>query len=130
MARPAGRVSVRVLKNGSAAAARLNSQQLQQLVAATTAAVEGQAKQHLQAMVYDQPPAPSGYVRTGNLMGSVGSEVQPNGDGIVFATAEYATYVHEGTVHVSPRPFLHQALEDEDKKVAARAARIAGGAAS
>lgn len=98
---------------------------------------EGDVKMELNAMVYDTPQSPSGYVRTGRLRGSItfrtnkmASDVQePAGseDGVqttpkngksvnVGTNVEYAVYVHEGTLRMAPRRFLKDAIEKNAKK--------------
>lgn len=74
-------------------------------------------------LIYDTPPSPN-YVRTGNLRRSIGSEEV--GDVVeVYAEAEYAEYVHEGTRHMAPRPFLARAAADEEERLGFIARRIA-----
>lgn len=129
MARPSGRVTVRMIRNAAPAAAKLTRGELEQLVAATTAAVEARAKLRLQEWVYDPPEPNPAQPRTGNLMNTTGSEV--NGlEGIVYSSAEYARIVHEGTglgLNAHPRPWLEQGLADERPEIPNRARRISGG---
>ena len=52
-------------------------------------------------------------VDTGNLRGSITYEVAKKGRnlvGFVGTNVPYAIFVHEGTRHIAPRPFLRDAL--------------------
>jgi hypothetical protein len=65
-----------------------------------------------QAQIYDQPPAPSGYKRTRNLIGSIRHDMDET-HAVVEAVTPYAFYVHEGTrFEPGPRPFLWDALQE------------------
>ncbi|WP_164700853.1 hypothetical protein [Modestobacter sp. KNN46-3] len=123
---PGPDISVRIMHDGTGHAIRMTDEAIALLVAESTAAVEGFAKIELDELVYSQPPAPSGYVRTGQLINSVGHRLTGPTEGEVFASAEYAVYVHEGSVHNDPaKPFLYNALRREQRRTPARARRIA-----
>lgn len=53
-----------------------------------------------------------GAVATGALYDSVESTKMDSENGEVTATAPYAAAVHDGTLHMAPRPFLAQAASD------------------
>ncbi|SNR38660.1 hypothetical protein [Blastococcus mobilis] len=119
-------IRVQIMRDGTGNAIRMTDEAVTLLVAEATAAVEGFAKIELDELVYSQPPAPSGYVRTGHLLNSVGHRLTGPTEGEVFASAEYAVHVHEGSVHNTPaKPFLVNALRREKRRTPARARRIA-----
>lgn len=55
-------------------------------------------------------------VLTGRLRASH-TTVFDNLRGVLYPTANYAIYVHEGTRYMRPRPFLAQAVESEELTV-------------
>lgn len=93
----------------------------QDTLAETAAALEAEAKKQLDLLVYSTPER--GYRRTGHLINSVGHRVLAPGVAEVVATAEYARLVHDGTRHMSPRPFLTNAARIDRPRVAQRMAR-------
>lgn len=117
-------IRVKITHDGFGRALTLTREATNLLISESTAAVEGQAKDNLGVMVYDTPPSPD-YQRTGHLLNSLGHEMRDDLNGEVFDTADYAIYVHEGTRHMHPRPFLHDALLWEQRRTPARARRIA-----
>lgn len=60
-------------------------------------------------------------VDTGNLMGSVGVDVDPDGLGFTAGpTADYGHYVEDGTSRMPGRPYMAPAFDTElDKAIAA-----------
>ncbi len=106
------------------------------------------ARRSLQEMVYAQPPAASGYTRTGRLRRSVRAAspaadhssdhdaalttdlaahspeqvAAMRGDQIeseVGSWVEYAEQVHEGINQPQPRPFLESVIDDAEAALAA-----------
>lgn len=69
------------------------------------------AQQWARYYIYDTPESPS-YKRTWRLFHSIGSTVYGDGRIVIDAGVRYARYVHDGTRHMSPRPFLSMALDD------------------
>lgn len=56
-------------------------------------------------------------VDTGNLRGSITSEIRQTSSGLigrVGTNVPYAIYVHEGTKYQAAQPFLRDALKDAD----------------
>lgn len=76
----------------------------------TTAQVELETVKELNRLVYDTPESPT-YKRTGNLRKSVTKHYPSETEGIVQAQIDYAIYVHEGTPHMPPRPYMRNAVE-------------------
>ena len=107
--------------------------------------VQQAMRQRQEAMIYSQPPAASGYVRTRTLMRSThaaapgtdhgGDESRASGGGDLVATdptniterrgnqiaseigswIPYAEYVHEGVRQPSPRPFVTATVLDAER---------------
>lgn len=69
-----------------------------------------ESTKNLQDMVYDQPPTPY-YVRTGNLM--TGHKLRRAGvfTWIIYNEEDYASYVHDGTSRMPPRPWIQNAID-------------------
>lgn len=88
----------------------------------TGAVVEAETKRELDRLVYSAPPARSGYRRTGNLIASVRHRVVAPNEVRIEVTAEYAAYVHEGTRHTQPRPFLANAAQTDRPRLIDRLA--------
>lgn len=118
-------ISVRVVKDRSAEALKLTKRQTERLVGEIAGAVETGAKQNLDEMIYSTPE-PENYKRTTNLLQSTQQARLSPTEYAVLSGAEYALYVHEGTVNMDPRPYLAEALAAERPKLAARARRIRG----
>lgn len=87
----------------------------------TAAALEAEAKGQAQRLIYATPESAS-YRRTGNLMNSITHSFTED-SATVTAGAEYAIYVHEGTRHMTPRPFLVNAAKAEFPRIAERLRR-------
>ena len=84
------------------------------VVAIVTKRMEAEGKKTVTEMVYQSPPAASGYKRTGYLRNSIMSESRGL-MGKVEAFADYAIYVHEGTRFMRGRPFFDKAVERQLK---------------
>lgn len=102
--------------NGPAVAAAIR-RAVERTTQQTGAALETETKRELDRLVYSAPPARSGYRRTGNLAASVRHRLVAANEVRVEATAEYAAYVHEGTRHTPPRPFLANAVQRERARI-------------
>ena len=95
----------------------------QAVIEEAAASIEAGAKRQAVSMIYQQPESPT-YKRTGNLLNSIAHDVT-QGEGVVWAGAEYAPYVHEGTRHVAARPFLREAFDRFVRILPIRVAAIA-----
>jgi len=83
-----------------------------------TLKIAREAVNQTQIMIYRQPPAKSGYVRTGRLKASIlpsirykklSASISPRAHG--FKQVDYAPYVHAGINQPQPRPFLEKAVD-------------------
>jgi HK97 gp10 family phage protein len=72
---------------------------------------ENNAKEEITKVVYNSPPAPSGYVRTGALRNSITHTTDADA-AYVGSNIEYAPYVEYGTSKMKPRPFIKPAVQN------------------
>jgi len=88
---------------------------VEKALAAIALLMEKNAKMEITKKVYDLPPAPSGYKRTGRLRGSITAESDGN-SAQVGTNVEYAVYVElgskHGETHIIGRPFIKPAVEN------------------
>jgi len=63
----------------------------------------------MDSLIYNQPPAKSGYVRKGRLRGGSGYRVGSD-EVIVGNSVNYAIYVNCGTRYVPARPFMENSI--------------------
>lgn len=60
--------------------------------------------------IYDTPESPS-YKRTWRLYNRIGARVYGDGRIMIDSGVPYSEYVHDGTRHMRPRPYLSMALD-------------------
>lgn len=81
---------------------------------------EKHAVENVNKKVYDTPPSPSGYQRTGNLRLGIGHQLKPPASVEIGDRVKYARYVELGTHKMNARPFIMPAATEhieEYKKI-------------
>lgn len=77
--------------------------------------MEAEAKKSATRLIYQSPPAKSGYKRTGFLRERIQGRFTGMQTGKVEAKAPYSIYVHEGTRFMPARPFMQDAVDNFEK---------------
>lgn len=98
------------MRNAFAAAAAATPALLASLAGRNVDKIFEDSKKNLQSMVYDQPPTPS-YVRTGDLMRGHRKKRLGFFTWVIYNDEGYASYVHDGTSRVPPRPWIQNAID-------------------